>query len=69
MNEKKQNCCLMITSSDKKEKTMLTYIPLNVDYSMLEGLLENGVCNNNVTISFELEESADEFWMHMWDEL
>ena len=64
-----QNCCLMTTSIDENGKTILTYIPLNVDYSVVEFFLKNGTCTNNEAIEFELEQSADEFWGHMWNEL
>ena len=70
MDEYKQNSCLMTTSTDKETgKTVLTYIPLNIDYSVVEFFLANGTCTNNLAIEFELEESADEFWQSMWGKL
>ena len=69
MEEYKQNSCLMTTSLDEEGNTILTYIPLNVDYSVVEFFLKNGTCTNNLAVSFNLEESADEFWQHMWGTL
>ena len=69
MEENRQNACLMTTSLDDNGNTVLTYIPLNVDYSVVQFFLENGTCTNNLAIEFELEESADEFWQGMWDRL
>ena len=70
MDEKRQNCCLMTTSIEEATgKTMLTYIPLNIDISVVEFFLQNGTCTNNHAISFELEETADEFWQELWGSL
>ena len=64
---KSQNACLMTTSIDEETgQTILTYIPLNIDYSVAEFFLENGTCTNKIAVSFELEKSADEFWQGMW---
>ena len=68
--DNQQNACLMTTSIDEETgKTILTYIPLNVGYSVVEFFLENGTCTNNLAVEFELEESADEFWQGMWGTL
>lgn len=69
MEDNRQNACLMTTSLDDNGKTVLTYVPLNIDYSVVQFFLENGTCTNNLAIEFELEESADEFWQSMWSRL
>ena len=65
-----QNACLMTTAIDETTgETILTYIPLKIDLSVVEFFLTNGTCTNNLAVSFELEESADEFWQGMWNRL
>ena len=66
----KQNSCLMTTAIDEETgKTVLTYIPLNVDYSVVEFFLERGTCTNKLAVEFELDGSAEEFWTEMWKNL
>ena len=69
MEEMRQNACLMTTSLDDDGNTVLTYVPLNIDYSVVEFFLKNGTCTNNLAVSFNLEESADKFWQGMWGRL
>lgn len=70
MNERNQNCCLMTTTLDEETgKYVLTYIPLGINIDIVEFFLENSTCNNNHAISFDLEETGDEFWANMWKEL
>ena len=66
MDEKMQNACLMTTCfDDETGEFKLVYIPLNVDISVVEFFIKNGTCTNNVAVSFNLEETVDEFWTHM----
>lgn len=70
MNEHSQNACLMTTCiDDETGNTILTYIPLSVSIGVVEFFLENGTCTNNHAISFELDETAEQFWKGMWQEL
>ena len=70
MNEKSQNATLMTTSIDEETgKTMLIYIPLNVDISVVNFFLKNGTCTNNQAVEFELKVTGDEFWTEMWKDL
>lgn len=70
MDERRQNACLMTTSLNEATGNYeLVYIPLNVDYSVVEFFLENGTCTNNLAVAFELEETDDEFWRGMWARL
>lgn len=67
----KQNSCLMTTTLDEETgKTMLTYIPMSLDFDRFEELLMAGKnCTNKECISFELDEDQEHFWNGMWTEL
>ena len=70
MGEYNQNACLMTTSiNEETGKTMLMYIPLSIDVSIVEFFLKKGTCTNNSAIEFELETNAEEFWEEMWNKL
>lgn len=67
MENYRQNACLMTTSiNEETGKTMLTYIPLSIDISIVEFFLKNGTCTNKNVVEFELEVTADECWEQMW---
>ncbi len=71
MEPNKQNSCLMTTTFDEETgRTMLTYIPMALDFENFEELLMAGkYCTNKEFISFELDEDEDSFWKNMWDEM
>lgn len=70
MNENQQNSCLMVTNIDEQTgKYVLTYIPLNIDYSILKFFLENGTCTNNKAIYFKLDSTGEQYWEEMWKQL
>ena len=65
-----QNACLMTTSVDEETgKTMLMYIPLNVDYSVVQFFIDNGTCTNKLAVEFELDVDAADYWSNMWKTL
>lgn len=66
---KTQNAALMTTSKDDNGVTHLTYIPLNIDSSIVEFFLKNGSCTNKRAIDFEIEEDKDEYWEGLWEYL
>lgn len=69
-NNYRQNCCVMTTSiDDKTGKTLLTYIPLSLDISVVEYLFKNGKCENKNVCEFEINQSAEDFWKTMWKDL
>ena len=71
MEPNKQNSCLMTTTFDEETgRTMLTYIPMSLDFENFEELLMAGkYCTNKECVSFELDENADSFWKNMWDDM
>ena len=70
MNENLQNACLMTTAIEEKTgKTVLTYIPLSIDLSVVDFFLKNGTCTNNHAIAFDLDETEEQIWTGMWEEL
>ena len=70
MKIKNQNACLMITCADNENDDLeLLYIPLNVNPKTLKLCLKRGKCDNKNAISFTLEETKEEFWSNMWEEL
>lgn len=70
MQEKTQNCCLMMTSLDEDTgKVILTYVPLNLDISVVDFFIKNGTCTNNYAIEFELNQTEQDFWKGMWSDL
>lgn len=70
MDERHQNACLMTTCfNEETGKYELTYIPLGIDISVVEFFLKNGTCTNNFAVTFDLDETGEEFWEKMWNEL
>ena len=70
MDERNQNCCLMTTAlNEETGEYVLTYIPLGINIDIVEFFMENSTCTNNKAFSFDLEETADEFWAKMWSDL
>lgn len=67
--QKMQNACLMTTCRDENNNTILTYIPLNVDISVVEFFLKNGTCTNNQAIRYEIDASPEKFWETTWNTL
>lgn len=69
MSDKKQNACLMVSAfDDESGNDVVSYIPLNIDISVVKFFVEHGTCENKQVVAFDLATSADEFWENMWDD-
>lgn len=66
---KGQNAMLVTTCVNEKGNTELTYIPLGIDYSMIDFFLKHGTCTNKEAINFEIDIDAEIFWKNMWKAL
>lgn len=70
MTENLQNSCLMVTGMNEDTgKHEIMYIPLNIDWSVVELFLQKGTCTNKQIFTFELTQSPEETWAQMWKEL
>ena len=71
MEVNKQNACLMTTTFDEETgKTILTYIPMALDFELVNKLLEVGHnCNNKICVEFEIDTDENYFWEDMWSKL
>ena len=70
MFDKKQNACLMVTGiNDEEDKAKIIYIPIHMDMKTFKLCVRRGRCENKHAVSFNLEETEEEFWSSMWEEL
>ena len=69
-NDYGQNSCLMVTSvDDETNNTVLTYIPLSLDLSVVDFFLKNGTCENKNAYGFDIDQTEEDFWKTMWADL
>lgn len=70
MDKKMQNSVLITTSNNDDGETIVTYIPLNIDVSVVDFFLKNGGCTNKEALSFKIVDGdANMFWSEMWRSL
>ena len=66
---KHQNSSLITTCVNEDGKTCVTYIPLNIDISVVEFFIKNGGCTNKEARWFEVDSDEDTYWQEVWDNL
>lgn len=67
MEENNQNATLMTTSMDDEGHTILTYIPLSIDASVVGFFAKNGTCTNKEIIEYVLDCDESRVWNSMWE--
>ena len=69
-NYGQQNSCIMVTAiDDKTGGTTVSYIPLSIDISVVEYLINKSECENKNVCMFDIEQTEEDFWKTMWADL
>ena len=65
-----QNSCIMVTAiDDETGGTTLSYIPLSLDVSVVDYLIDKGECKNKTVCMFDIDQTEEDFWKAMWENL